>query len=787
VTDVLKWFHRLRVSRKLMLISVVFMVPDSVLLTLFLLNINGDIHFSESERLGNEFQRPLERLLEYLPQHRLLARGVGAGLDATDAGLRSAQGRVDDAVAEAATTDARIGTKLQFTNEGLAERHREHLRLATLTSEWQDLKAHVATLSVEEREARHVHLMADVRMMITHVGDTSNLILDPDLDSYYLMDATLLAMPELQDRLASVMATDAFAPGHAISREEQDQIHVAASLLKQADLDRVLSSVRTSLNEDRNFNGRSESLQRSIPPILDEFSAATEAFIQMTLTLSRADSVSPETANAFHAAGERAQEVSFRLWNALDKELDVLLAARIDSFKTRRARSLILTALAALAACGLVTFITRSISVPLRRQAMELLQSNQTLQISTERYRLLVESTHAVPWEIDGAAGTFAYISPQAMRVFGYQNDVLSKHMSMTDLVYDADRPLVRGHLEELFSMGKGDCDIEHRMLTAENRIIDVRSVAGARRSSDGTVSVRGITVEVTQQKKLERDLRQAQKLESVGQLAAGVAHEINTPVQFVSDSVLFLRGALDDLTTLIGEHQVFHRKVAQGTADADAIQTVERAAADADLGYLMENIPKALDRSLEGLDRIATIVRSMKEFAHPDQKEMTGIDLNRAIQSTLVISRNEYKFVAEVDTDFGELPLVTCHGGEVNQVILNVVVNAAHAIGEVIEGTDRKGRIAIQTRREGAFVAIRIADTGGGIPEAVRERIFDPFFTTKEVGKGTGQGLAIARAAIVERHGGDLTFETEVGVGTTFIIRLPITGRRPAAPDVAA
>jgi PAS domain S-box-containing protein len=784
---VLRWFHRLRVSRKLMLISVAFMIPDSILLTLFLLDINSDIHFAESEQLGNEYQRPLERLLQYLPQHRVLTRDLGVGLDPTNAGLLSVQRRVDDAFAEAATIDARIGTKLRFTNEGLAKRHREHLRIASMRSEWLDLKAHVATLSVAEREARHLHLKADVRMTIAHVGDFSNLILDPDLDSYYLMDATLLAMPELQDRMAGMVATDALAPGHTISRAEQDQVYLSASQLKLTDLGRVLASVNTSLNENRNSDRRSESLQRTIPPLLDEFSAATQAFIEMTATLSVGDSVSPETARAFRAAGERAQEVSFRFWKALDRELDVLLAARIDAFKTRRGRSLILTALAAAGAFGLVSFITRSISVPLQKQTMELLKSNQTLQVSTERYRLLVESTHAVPWEIDGATGTFLYISPQSMNVFGYPSDVLSENMSMADLVYDADRRFVGEHLERLSIIGSGDCDIEHRMLTAQNRIIDVRSVAGAKRNSDGTVSVRGITVEVTQQKKLERDLRQAQKLESMGQLAAGVAHEINTPVQFVSDSVLFLRGALDDLATLIGEHQVFHRKVAEGTADADAVQTVERAAVDADLEYLLENIPKALDRSLDGLDRIATIVRSMKEFAHPDQKEMTEIDLNRAIQSTLVISRNEYKFVAEIDTDFGELPLVSCHGGEVNQVVLNVIVNAAHAIGAVVEGTDRKGRIAIQTRREGAFVAIRIADTGGGIPEAVRDRIFDPFFTTKEVGKGTGQGLAIARAAIVERHFGDLTFETEVGVGTTFIIRLPITGRRPGAPAVAA
>jgi len=179
--------------------------------------------------------------------------------------------------------------------------------------------------------------------------------------------------------------------------------------------------------------------------------------------------------------------------------------------------------------------------------------------------------------------------------------------------------------------------------------------------------------------------------------------------------------------------------------------------------------------------------VRSMKEFAHPDQKEMIAVDLNQAINSTLVIARNEYKYLADVETDLGELPLVICHGGDVNQVILNIVVNAAHAIGDVLHGTDGRGRIKVQTRRDGASVEIRISDTGGGIPEAIRSRIFEPFFTTKEVGRGTGQGLAIARAVILERHGGDLTFETEAGRGTTFIIRLPIDGKTPTDLGAAA
>ncbi|MBI5545661.1 MAG: PAS domain S-box protein [Deltaproteobacteria bacterium] len=278
----------------------------------------------------------------------------------------------------------------------------------------------------------------------------------------------------------------------------------------------------------------------------------------------------------------------------------------------------------------------------------------------------------------------------------------------------------------------------------------------------------------------MEVQLRQAQKLESVGRLAAGVAHEINTPIQFVSDNVHFVKGAVGDLEGLLDHCRSLALR--SGENAATQLAAAEEAA---DLSFLRENIPKALESSLEGLSRVATIVGSMKEFAHPDQKEMAPVDLNQAIRSTLTIAHNEYKYVADVDTDFGELPLVVCHGGEVNQAVLNIVVNAAHAVADVVQGTDNKGRIGLATRREGESVVVRISDTGTGIPEGIRDQVFDPFFTTKEVGRGTGQGLSIARSIIADKHGGELTFETEVGKGTTFIIRLPLEGRK-AAPAPA-
>jgi signal transduction histidine kinase len=165
----------------------------------------------------------------------------------------------------------------------------------------------------------------------------------------------------------------------------------------------------------------------------------------------------------------------------------------------------------------------------------------------------------------------------------------------------------------------------------------------------------------------------------------------------------------------------------------------------------------------------------------------MTPVDLNHSIESTLTIARNEYKYVADVETHLGDVPPVTCHGGDINQAILNIIVNAAHAIREVVSDTSSKGRITIRSWQDGDRVSISVSDTGAGIPEAIRHRIFDPFFTTKEVGQGTGQGLAIAHAIVVDRHGGELTFETEPRHGTTFLIQLPIAARGTRRQEAAA
>jgi signal transduction histidine kinase len=219
--------------------------------------------------------------------------------------------------------------------------------------------------------------------------------------------------------------------------------------------------------------------------------------------------------------------------------------------------------------------------------------------------------------------------------------------------------------------------------------------------------------------------------------------------------------------------------------ASRDQCNANSVAALSAHLPYLVENLPKALERSLEGLKRVTEIVGSMRELAHPDRPEMSDIDLNHIIQNALVVARSEYKYVADIETDFAPLPPVRCHAGELNQVILNLVINASHAIADVVGDSGNKGVITVSTCLDGDTVLISVGDTGAGIAENIRHRVFEPFFTTKEVGRGTGQGLAISHNIIVKRHGGTIEFDSTAGKGTVFRVRLPCDSRlEPMLPQ---
>ncbi len=291
---------------------------------------------------------------------------------------------------------------------------------------------------------------------------------------------------------------------------------------------------------------------------------------------------------------------------------------------------------------------------------------------------------------------------------------------------------------------------------------------------------VKGVLIlgkDLTEQKFMKVQLLQAQKMESIGQLAAGIAHEINTPVQFISDNVQFLKQSFGEVQAIVDTSYRLLKDMERDVSVGPKVSKGLQSFLETDIEFLKKEIPSAIEQTIEGITRVATIVQAMKVFSHPGVEGLSTINLNDNIANTVTVSRNEWRYVAEVTVELVQnLPLITCNASEINQVMLNLIVNAAQAIEEKKKMTpDLQGQIHISTRLDDEeWIDIKVTDNGGGIPDDHKNRIFDPFFTTKEVGKGTGQGLAIAHS-IIRSHGGAISFESTVGEGTTFLIQLPI------------
>lgn len=422
-------------------------------------------------------------------------------------------------------------------------------------------------------------------------------------------------------------------------------------------------------------------------------------------------------------------------------------------------------------------------------QGIQRKHAEEARRQSEEKYRSLITNIPDVTWTCD-SQGRCVFISPNVEKVLGCtQAEIYQNSQHWFDGLHPEDELNVRAAYAALF-LQNAVFDVSYRVKNKAGEWLWLHERAVATYEKDGVYYADGVFSNITTQRQVEEALKQseehlrrAQKLESIGQLAAGIAHEINTPMQYIGDNTRFLQDSFSELSAVIEkDRQLLHACRAAGVHE-ELVAQAEATLASADVDYLLLEIPKALQQSQEGVEHVTKIVQSMKDFAHPGIKKKAA-DLNKAIESTLTVARNEWKYVADVVTHFDpELPQVPCVLSELNQVVLNLIINAAHAITDVVgDGNQSKGTIIIGTRHDEQCAEIRITDTGSGIPEKVRDRIFDPFFTTKEVGRGTGQGLAISHEVIVKKHKGTLEFETEVGRGTTFIIRLPLHENTAAA-----
>ena len=410
----------------------------------------------------------------------------------------------------------------------------------------------------------------------------------------------------------------------------------------------------------------------------------------------------------------------------------------------------------------------RSVRSHADRDYCDLADAQQALRKLEHRLAVAESSANLGLWEVDIESGT-GWANDQYFVMLGYRPREFSIDLqTLLSMIHPDDIATALALSSDLNAIP--ELRTEFRMRAKDGSYRWIHTVGRPLTDSQGKLRMGGVHLDVTERKEAELRRHAAERLESVGKLAAGVAHEINTPVQFVSDSIYFVRDGLHELLALTDRLRAL--------ASRDQCNVSSVAALSTHLPYLIEHLPNALERSLDGLKRVSEIVGSMRELAYPDRPEMSDIDVNHVVQSALVVARSEYKYVADVRTDLMPLPHVRCHAGELTQVILNLVVNASHAIAELVGDSGRKGTIEISSRHEGDSIRVSVSDTGAGIPDTIRHRVFEPFFTTKDVGRGTGQGLAISHNIIVQRHGGSIDFESVVGKGTVFHLRLPCTGR---------
>ncbi len=793
-------FHNLKVGHKLTLISVFFVIPDTLLLCFFLININSNIRFAQWEQHGNAYQQPLQLLLEWVPEHALAVERLGweakGGSDSN--AVFAIEQKVDQAFQELAAVDARLGKQLQFTEEGLAKRNRSHCNAPQLQQEWEKLKSAARISNKAESTYQHRHLIDDVRTMITHAGDNSNLILDPDLDSYYLMDVTLLTLPEMQDRLFQVRlyGESLLASGRSMGDEERKRLGVFAAMLEQADLNRALTSTHTALNEDGNFYGLSPSLQQRIPPVLTRFESAQKEFINLVTALSQSGG-SPISLERFRAAGVEASRSSFELWSAAVAEVDGLLERRMDNFRSQRNKSLAISAMAFICAFLFVSFITRSISGPLQRQASALLSANRALQseiserertqealrVAEERYRSIFENAVEGIYQTT-PDGRYIVANRTLVEMYGYRTFEelqASVEKIATQLYVEPDR---RKEFCDQISASGSVTRFESQVYRADRKIIWISENARAVHDPEGKLLYYEGTVEdITDRKqaeaelaKVHRQLLDASRLAGKAEIATSILHNVgnslncvNLSVQQLSDSARRIKvGNLEKVAQLMQE---------QGSQLGEFMtQTPKGKQIPRYLGEFVEHLTEEqtvmveeVARLRKHLDHLRSIVAMQQSYAKVTNitEEIPVAELiEEALQiNGAVLNGEEVPVVRE----FGGNPKLIIDRHKTLQILVNLLRNAQHAC---LGTGEPDKRVVVSVQDSPQRVEIRIQDNGVGIPPENLNRIFNHGFTTRK----DGHGFGLHSGAIAAREmGGTLKASSEgEGRGAVFTLELP-------------
>ncbi len=788
----LAWLHNLRISQKLVLILIAMTAPLLLLSYSVARNALASIHFANAELEAAEYLLPLNEVLRAIARHRGLAALALSGDEQSSAQLPAQVALVEDAIRQ---TDA-----VRYSDST-----RVSAQWASLKSEWRSLQVDSANQTLESSFDRHTALIRKGLAINTVVTHSSGLILDPDVVPYNLIISAFVYTPAGQEFMGQVRAL-------ASRAATNDQIPAMALTAISERLGAAESTYAEAFNHARSAVSADAALAGTLGTVASMTETRTRAAIQSARAFI---STYPESGisvgDLFAVTTSAIQATAAYQVQALDA-LKALLSQRLNDARVAVAiQGLVATSMLALALLlawaaskginhhiAYVNDAIRSmrrgefswpITRPARDEFGELLVALGDLR--TEFLRLLNSSDEqrrdlqrevaqrreteaelrrmatAVEHAADGILvedrdGRILFVNPAGERILGRPRDAIIGR-DAGELGFSFDLPEIDGKLSRALSSGASWSGCISGQ-TPGRPLVTLNISVSPIRTADGSVTHHVCVLrDVTDELAREAEFARAQKLEAVGQLAAGIAHEINTPAQYVGDNIRFISDAFEEIQTLLAA-------LSTGT------EPLARTLAAVDLDFLREEIPRALEQSADGCQRISSIVQSMKVFAHPS-RDKAPVDLNRTIQSTINVATNEWKYVAEMVTELDpDLPPVTCQAGEINQVVLNMLVNAAHAVADVVGGNaGGKGRITVSTRVIGDQAEIRISDTGTGIVPEVRTRIFDPFFTTKPVGRGTGQGLAIAHNVIVNKHGGTIGLESTPGKGSTFIIRIPV------------
>lgn len=713
--------NQLPYSKKFTLIGFLLLMPFAYTTFVMYDNVGRQEIFNQKESYGVQFVAAGYQFLLALQESRTCSAET---FSESESDVRKARLSLDRAMARAGSAIGAIDAldiEYKFNFSAADGTLPCSLQWSKLRGTWEKIKENPPRSLDASNKVYSDMCAATIDWIISYVANYSNLILDPDLDSYWLMDAFVIRIPQLSECLSRTqLFTKSKKTGGAIMQQNSNGFYLELAML-YGDSVRVLNALENvnfkSAFDYNTMAGR--TLKNRMNPGVQNVFAKCYDFLAVLHTRLLSETPKVFSPKIGITASESIDSL-ISLHLAIGPELDALILDRVKTYRRDK--------LAGASTAFIATFLF----------ILVLFALYKSIAHSVEQLR---EYTGRM---LTGTNKIFELNSHDEFAEIAHMYNTINCELNLTRNLRN---------------------DSEFLREQAESSAQALRKEIAARETAQ------------QQREIMQTQLSEAKKLESVGQLAAGIAHEINTPIQYVGDNTRFLQDAFKDLSKVIACHRSLARDAAAGAVAPDAITRAEQAVRDVDLEYLEEEVPRAIEQALDGVSRVTNIVSAMKEFSHPGTKGKVATDINRAIKTTVTVARNEWKYVADLTMDMdADLPSIPCLPGEFNQVILNLVINAAHAIGDVVKASGSKGAIGISTRREDDTCTIRISDSGTGIPESARTRIFDPFFTTKEVGKGTGQGLAIARNIIVSKHSGSIHFETEIGKGTTFIIKLPLS-----------